>query len=797
MSNYLYADSRKTAANTALRPKEIPVCRYQLSVSDEKRIYSPREFLRIYRDMALIREFETMLSDLKLSGTYQDITYRIKDDLTLDIGREAFSVGEAYALDKNDLVFSSEKSLGDVIAKGLSAISKMTDYEVADVMRRYHDGAVLAPLAEIEDKGARPKDVAIDYLLYGILSEIFSKITGFHYGLGGASGLYFTPFGSYPNSMTASAAAGLAVGAALYQKNSGVQSCVVANLSEDAAYDGQAWEAFCLSCSGVFREAGKKNSGLPVLFTLVRARDIGENETVVKKCIARIGAGLSPDLMHAETVNGSDPLAVIDAVARKKENLARGEGPALVEFVCDDLRENTAGIDPVAVYRKKLIDNGIISENDLDALDALIIRRVARVAALAANDEHSPRASAENLEAIVYGPEDEKQQKLKGELLPEVIIPEKDCLRLQAIAEKTRTAYGPDGTPVGKDFRYQISDAIFEPILDALYTDPRMIVCGMQTEDDVYEGLADVVRNHRFFRVPSSETALVSLATGYSMCGGRAVVALKNGDSLAKVADVLIRQVAKWRALSGGELRLPILIRVPVSFESDAQNADELLSLAASVPGLKVIYPVTPYDAKGLMTSALRENNPVICFENRKIHDVGEYFIKTGVPQEIYSLPIGDPSLKREGKDLTIVTIGAALYRATEAARILDETYGVQAEIIDVSSIVPLHYAPILRSVEKTGKVIIVGEGTERGSVMRDIASGIAEFAFDHLDAPPIALGARNWIRPASVYKGYYYPTAAAILDVIHQRILPLKDYTPSVQYVSAEEKQRRSEKGV
>ena len=128
--------------------------------------------------MALIREFETMLSDLKLSGTYQDITYRIKDDLTLDIGREAFSVGEAYALDKNDLVFSSEKSLGDVIAKGLSAISKMTDYEVADVMRRYHDGAVLAPLAEIEDKGARPKDVAIDYLLYGILSEIFSKITG-------------------------------------------------------------------------------------------------------------------------------------------------------------------------------------------------------------------------------------------------------------------------------------------------------------------------------------------------------------------------------------------------------------------------------------------------------------------------------------------------------------------------------------------------------------------------------------------------------------------------------------------
>ena len=122
--------------------------------------------------------------------------------------------------------------------------------------------------------------------------------------------------------------------------------------------------------------------------------------------------------------------------------------------------------------------------------------------------------------------------------------------------------------------------------------------------------------------------------------------------------------------------------------------------------------------------------------------------------------------------------------------------YGVSAEILDAYSIVPFDYAPVLKSIEKTGKILIVGEGTERGSVMREIAAGLAEFAFDLLDAPPIALGAKNIVKPPAVYAGYYYPTAKTILDVIHQRIIPLEGYAP-IFLMNAEEKLRLAKKGV
>ena len=644
----------------------------------------------------------------------------------------------------------------------------------------------------------KPKDIAIDFLLYGVLAEIFSKITGFQYGLGGASHVFFTPLGIYPGDMIPAASAGLSVGAAVYKKNTESKGCVIANMHENAACDGRAWEAFCLAESGAYRDAKKKNEGLPILFTMSRSRDFGENTAVIKRCIARVCAGLDPNSMHAEAVNGSDPLAVIDAVTRKKERLSRGEGPALLEFICDDLSLNPGGVDPVKEYREKLIRNGIAKEIDLDALDELIIRRIKKICALAADDEKSPRASADNIEASLYGAEDEKPvPALPNErLLPEVKAPKRENLRLKVISEKLRTAYTLDGKPAAKEYRYNVSDALFEPILDAFYADPKLIACGMQTDDPVFDGLSATIPNHRFFRVNTSEHALVCLALGYAISGGRAVVALKNSDSLAYVSDVLIRQAAKWRSFSGGDLRIPLVVRVPVKSKADAQNADELLSLAASVPGIKVIYPVTPYDAKGLMAAALKENSPVICFENYQLYDAGEYFERGGVPESPYFLPMAAPCVKREGTDLTLLAFGSSLYRAAEAAKLLETHYGVQIEILNARGIVPFDFAPVLKSIEKTGKILIVGDGNERGSVMRDIASGIADFAFDCLDVPPIALGARNWVTPPHVYMNDYQPTVTAILDVIHQRMMTLEGYVP-MQDVSREEKMRRYAKGL
>ncbi len=747
MSGYLGTEIKRNVTNTVVRFREIPVCKYSLSIFDEKRIYTTKDFLRIYRDMVLIREFEIMLLSLKTNGIYRGVEYPLTAPVAVDIGREALSVGEAYCAEPSDDMFSSENNIADLLAKGFSAIEKMTESELAQIMQGYHQGAVLAPLAEITDKNANVKDVAVNFLLYGVLSEIFEKNTGFCYGSRGSKNAYFAPFGFQPCNMTESDSAGLALGAALYQKNSGSDGCVIANMSANASFDGQVWEAFSLAESGAFRT--QKSAGLPILFTLIRGREAEEGETSIRRCTARICAGIGSNTMHAETVNGSDPLAVIDAVSRKKEILKRGEGSVLLEMVCDHLQENPKGIDPVKLYREKLIRCGIAGESDLKALEEHISNRLEKICRLSADDEKSLPASAFKGESSVFAGADECGRAVR-KIMPEVKIPQKDCKRWQAIQKK----YDESSETAT---RHTIRDALFEPIFDMLYRDPDFIVCSMNDKDEVLDGLSAVVDANRFLRVPVSKTAIVSCALGYVLRGGRAVVSLDGAESLATVADILIRQIAKWR-LSGESLSIPLVLRVPV--ENQMQNEATLLSLAEAIPGFKFIYPATPYDAKGLMAAAMKEENPVIFFEPKKLYDMDENFEKNGVPKEAYCLPIGKPSLKREGKDITILTVGTTLYSADKAAGLLSETHGVEAEILHTGTIVPFDYESVLKSVEKTGKLLIVGEGSERGSVMRDFAAVLGEIAFDLLDAPVISMSAK---------------TETDIIRVIHQKIIPLE----------------------
>ena len=758
MSAYLGTEIKRNTTNTAVRFREIPVCGYHLSMAEEKRIYTTRDFLRIYRDMALIREFETMLLALKTNGNYHGIPYSLKPSVALDLGREALSVGEAYCAAPCDDMFSSDKNISDLIAKGLSAIEKMTEAELTDIMRGYHDGAVLSPLAEVADKRANVKDVALDFLLYGLLSDIFNKITGFCYGSCGSKNMYFIPFGSYPCNMTSADSAGLAVGAALYHKNCGSNGCVIANMNAGAASDGQTWEALCLSCSGVFRT--KKSVGLPVLFVLSRGRDAEESENAIRRCTARICAGLGSDMMYAETVNASDPLAVIDAVSRKKEILKRGEGPALLEMVCDHLQENPKGVDPLKLYREKLIRGGVISGNELKALEEHIVDRMEKIFRLAADHEKSPLADTMHPESAVFAREDGAKRAYR-KIMPEVKIPKSSCKSLQEIQGKCRIFSENEKC-------YQIRDAVFEPVLDMLYRNPDFTVFSTSGKDEVFGGVSEAVESKRFICVPASKKALVSCALGYSLRGGKSLVSLDGAEALSTVADVLIHQIAEWRLRTVGEISLPLVLYIPMKNGNRVQRAESCLSALSSVSGLKVVYPVTPYDAKGMMTAALEEETPVVFLESENLYDVGEYFRAKGVPEEAYILTIGKTSLKKEGKDLTVLAVGASLYPAVRAAEILSETYGVEAEVLNARTIVPLDDTHILRSVEKTGKLLIVGEGSARGSVMRDFAAELGESAFDFLDAPVVVLGANDGTANG--------PTETEIIRAIDRKIIPLDE---------------------
>ena len=288
-------------------------------------------------------------------------------------------------------------------------------------------------------------------------------------------------------------------------------------------------------------------------------------------------------------------------------------------------------------------------------------------------------------------------------------------------------------------------------------------------------GLTEALPYHRFFNAPISESAIVGSSVGYAVAGGRAIVELMYADFIGCAGDEIFNQLSKWQAMSAGILKMPVIVRVSVGSKYGAQHSQDWTALCAHIPGLKVFFPATPYDAKGLMNAALNGTDPVIFFESQRIYDIGEKFHEGGVPTEYYEVTPGEPDIKREGSDVTILTIGAVLYRALDAAKTLSEKYGIEAEVIDARSIVPFNYEKVLESVKKTGRIIIVGDAVDRNSVMRDMASNIAEMAFDYLDAPPVVFGSRNWITPAYEFEKYFFPQADGIIDVISEKLLPIE----------------------
>ena len=189
-----------------------------------------------------------------------------------------------------------------------------------------------------------------------------------------------------------------------------------------------------------------------------------------------------------------------------------------------------------------------------------------------------------------------------------------------------------------------------------------------------------------------------------------------------------------------------------------------------------------------MLNSALHGSDPVVVFESQRFYDKGELFHEGGVPEEYYEIPIGDPDVKRSGTDVTILTIGSTLYTAIEAAEVLQEKYGISAEVIDARSIVPFNYEPVIESVKKTGRIVLASDACERGSVLNEMAQTISETAFDYLDAPPVVVGSRNWITPAYEMEKYFFPQKEWIIDAIHEKILPLKDHAVTMNYTNKEQ---------
>jgi 2-oxoisovalerate dehydrogenase E1 component len=280
------------------------------------------------------------------------------------------------------------------------------------------------------------------------------------------------------------------------------------------------------------------------------------------------------------------------------------------------------------------------------------------------------------------------------------------------------------------------------------------------------------------------------------MEGGRVVAELMYADFMGRAGDELFNQLPKWQAMSAGQLNMPVVLRISVGAKYGAQHSQDFAALVQHIPGLKIVYPVTPYDAKGMMNTALAGTDPVVFFESQKLYDYGEMFVEEGVPEGYFEIDLAEPSVKRKGKDLTIVTLGPALYTALAAAKELQERFAISAEVIDLRTVNPLHYEPLAASVRKTGKVLLVTDAVERGCVMQTVAATLTQLCFDDLDGPPVVVGSRNWITPAAELETLFFPQPGWLLDAIHERILPLKGHRPETNQTLGE-LARRSRLGI
>ncbi len=809
-----FIDPKEIRAKGKIVFEDIPVNQYDKTFAESAKDFTNEELLNMYHDMHVNREMENMISGVRKNKHYNGVDYAYVGPAHLSIGMEAEAVGMAYGMELDDWMIGAHRAHGEVLCKGLMSIRRLPDEQLYKIMNEFFDGALLR-VVEKYNKTGNVKDLATDFLFYGFICEVFGRENGFTKGLGSSMHAFFTPFGIYPNNAIVGGAAGLSTGLGLFKKISRAPGMVVCAVGDGSTGCGPVLEALNYAAQAQFTKLWEEpyKGGLPILFNFVNNQyGMGgqtADETMAWGMLARLGAGFSPTQFYAERIDGYNPFAVIDAFKRKRELVVSGKGPVLLDTVTyrycghSTTDANTyrtkeeidawEAEDSILAFKKGLAETGIASNAQADDIEAAVRERITKIMKLAIDEELSPRVNlVKNPNAIRELMFSNGRQLKMDDREPDVLTKKEENSRYQKLAQKSRFGLDSEGKPISKLKVYSLRDAIFEAIFDKYYEDPTLITMGEDVREwggsfGVTNGMYESIPIHRLFNTPISEGTIVASAVGYALCGGRAVPELMYCDFLGRAADEVFNQMAKWQAMSGGILKVPVVLRLSCGSKYGAQHAQDWTSLCTHMPGLKVVFPVTPYDAKGLMNAALAGTDPVIFFESQRLYDIGEQFHEGGVPEGYYEIPLGEPDIKRPGSDITILSIGAALYTAINAAERLQDEFGLSAEVIDARSLVPFNYELLLESVKKTGRLVIISDACERGAYSNDIARNVTEMAFDYLDAPPVVVCAPNVIAPFSDMEKFYYPQPSWILDAINEKILPLQGYTSGMNFTTLE----------
>jgi 2-oxoisovalerate dehydrogenase E1 component len=648
--------------------------------------------LDLLRQMWEIRMFEDKVYDLLGQNV-------IKGASHLYAGEEAVAVGAISVLNDDDLITSTHRGHGHCHARGAS----LTKTEEA---RQEHYNRMMA--------------------------ELCGRATGYCLGRGGSMHIADVEKGNLGATGIVGGNIPVATGAALAQQMQGTGRVVLCFFGDGASQTGNFHEA--LNLAGLWQ--------LPVVYVVennLYGMSVPIQNAAAKLDVADRACAYG---MPGEVADGMDVLAVREAVGRAVERARQGQGPSLVEcktyrwyghsrsdprkYRTKEEEAEWKARDPIPNFAARLVEAGIASQEEADEVERQVEQAIEAATEFALN---SPTPPVEELELYVYAPfqwteEDHARER-----------------RLRVLCR--------EGGPGARKVRYweALRDAMREEMLD----DERVFVMG---EDiglyggayGATRGLFDEFGGERVRDTPISEATIGGAAVGAAMAGMRPVAEIMYVDFTPLAMDQIANQGAKNRYMFGGKTLVPMVIRTEGGAGRciAAHHSQSLEALWTHFPGIYVVMPSTPFDAKGLLKAAIRDDNPVMFIEHKMLYGVEGY-----VPEGDYVIPFGVADVKREGADVTVVTYSRMVFNALAAAEKLVEE-GVSVEVIDLRTLKPLDMDTVAASVKKTGRVVGVTEAYKTGSFISELAMVIQEQLFDWLDAPIVRVCAADVPVPMS-----------------------------------------------
>jgi pyruvate/2-oxoglutarate/acetoin dehydrogenase E1 component/TPP-dependent pyruvate/acetoin dehydrogenase alpha subunit len=685
----------------------------RVSALIEEQALSKEELMDYLRQVVEIRIFENNISNLLGRAVLKGASH-------LYAGEEAVAVGAVGALRDDDLITSTHRGHGHAHAHGDRAAK-------TDAEKQAHYNKMMA--------------------------EVLGKSGGYCKGKGGSMHIADVDHGNLGATGIVGGNIPVAVGAALAQKIMGTDKVVLCFFGDGASNTGNFHEA--LNMASLW--------DLPVIFVVENNMYAMSVPWAKSSALPNVADRACAYGIPGEVVDGMDVLEVRQVVAKAVARARKGEGPSLIEaktyryyghshsdpraYRTKEEEKEWKDRDPITVMKANLTDVGMLSEPEFETVDHAAKDKLKAAMQFS---EASAEAIPAELETDVYAPLKTTPADVQAEA---------------ALREKVRTDENM------REISY--AEAIVEALREEMQHDPKVFLMG----EDVglyggaygaSRGLLEEFGELRVIDTPISEATIGGAAVGAAMAGMRPVAEIMYVDFTPLVMDQVANQGAKNRYMFGGKTSVPMVIRTEggAGRAIAAHHSQSLESLWTHFPGIYVVMPSTPYDVKGLLKTAIRDDNPIMFIEHKML-----YKNKGRVPEGEYFIPLGSADIKRSGSDVTLITYSRQVLNALEAADILAEE-GIDVEVIDLRSLKPLDTDTIINSVKKTGRVVGVTEAYENTSFMSEIMAVINDHAFDWLDAPMVRVAAANVPVPrAEVLEDLAIPNVQRIVSACRKAV--------------------------